>query len=87
METEVETERLLLRVWRPDDLDQLADVFSQEPVWGYPFKRGWTFEETEDFLSRKIDVWHHRCFSQWAVEVKAEAQLIGFLGLASSSPR
>ena len=82
METQVETERLLLRLWRPEDLDQLAHVFSKEPVWRYPFKRGWTREETEDFLSRKIDEWQDRGFSQWAVEAKAENQLIGFLGLA-----
>ena len=82
MGSEVETERLLLRLWRPDDLDQLAHVFSKEPVWRYPFRRGWTGQETEEFLNRKIDEWQHRGFSQWAVEVKAEKQLIGFLGLA-----
>ncbi|HUP86064.1 MAG TPA: GNAT family N-acetyltransferase [Acidimicrobiales bacterium] len=82
MDKELETERLFLRLWRHDDLEQLAQVFAKEPVWRYPFKRGWTREETRDFLSRKIDEWQLRGFSQWAVEVKAETQLIGFLGLA-----
>jgi RimJ/RimL family protein N-acetyltransferase len=82
VQTEVETEQLLLRLWHPDDLDQLARIFANDLVWRYPFKRGWTREETQDFLSRKIDEWQHRGFSQWAVEVKAEAKLIGFLGLA-----
>jgi RimJ/RimL family protein N-acetyltransferase len=89
---DVETERLLLRRWRPDDLDELAAVFAQEPVWRYPFQRGFTRAETKAFLDRKIDEWRDRGFSQWAVEVKeAELQaaglpgagrLIGFLGLA-----
>lgn len=81
MDIEVETERLLLRQWRPDDLDQLTLVFDQEAVWRYPFKRGRTRGETEDFLNRQIDEWQHRGFGQWAVEAKAEAMLIGYLGL------
>lgn len=80
--SEVETERLLLRGWRTDDLDQLEEVFRKEQVWHYPFKRGWSREETDDFLNRKIHEWRDRGWSQWAVEVKATGQLIGFLGLA-----
>lgn len=82
MAQEVETTRLLLRLWRIDDLEPLAEIFAKEPVWRYPFKRGWTLEETRDFLHRKIDEWQDRGFSQWAVEVKGGPQLIGFLGLA-----
>lgn len=80
-EVEVETERLRLRVWSPSDLDSLAEIFRKESVWHYPFQRGWTREETEDFLHRKIDEWEDRGWSQWAVEVKAADELIGFLGL------
>ena len=76
MESEVETERLLLRLWRQDDLDQLAHIFSKEPLWRYPFKRGWSRRETEDFLNRKIGEWQHRGFAQRAVEVKVGNQLM-----------
>ena len=82
VEKEITTERLLLRLWRPQDAEQLAQIFAKEPVWRYPFKRGWTRQETEDFVHRKIEEWHQRGFSQWAVEVKAESRLIGFVGLA-----
>lgn len=82
VEQEVETKRLLLRLWRVDDLEPLAEIFAKEPVWRYPFKRGWTLQETQDFLNRKINEWQDRGFSQWAVEVKGGPQLIGFLGLA-----
>jgi RimJ/RimL family protein N-acetyltransferase len=80
--TDVETERLLLRRWRPTDLDQLAHIFAKEPVWRHPFKRGWSRTETTEFLERKIDEWDTRGDSQWAEEIKDQSQLIGFLGLA-----
>jgi RimJ/RimL family protein N-acetyltransferase len=82
VDKEVETERLLLRLWRTEDLEPLAGIFAKEAVWRYPFKRGWTREETQDFLIRKIDEWQRRGYSQWAVEEKEQAALIGFLGLA-----
>jgi RimJ/RimL family protein N-acetyltransferase len=31
--TELKTERLLLRTWRPGDLDDLARVFADPQVW------------------------------------------------------
>jgi RimJ/RimL family protein N-acetyltransferase len=80
--TDVETERLLLRGWRPDDLDDLAEIFRKEEVWWYPFKRGWGRDETEEFLERRIAEWATRGWSLWAVEVKGERKLIGYLGLA-----
>ena len=47
----VETDRLLLRRWRPDDLEALGRVFAKPEVWWFPFQRGWTADETEAFLT------------------------------------
>jgi hypothetical protein len=44
---ELLTARLLLRRWRPSDLDALAEVFAQREVWEFPFGRGVTRDETE----------------------------------------
>jgi len=77
----VETDRLVLRRWCSDDLDALTRVFAKADVWWFPFKRGWTAEETEAFLNRKLQEWDSRGWSQWAVVDKAEQVLIGFLGL------
>ena len=77
----VETERLLLRSWRVDDLDPLARVFAKPEVWEFPFGRGWSHEETRAFLDRKLDEWATRGWSQWAVIEKSSDTLIGFLGL------
>ena len=77
----VETDRLLLRRWRPDDLEALGRVFAKPEVWWFPFQRGWTADETEAFLWHKLDEWESRGWSQWAVIEKGSDALIGFLGL------
>lgn len=78
----VETERLLLRCWRADDLDALTQVFAEPQVWWFPFHRGWTRRETAGFLDRKLDEWATRGWSHWAVIEKSDAALIGFIGLS-----
>jgi RimJ/RimL family protein N-acetyltransferase len=78
----VETDRLLLRRWHHDDLDALTRVFRKPEVWWFPFKRGWTAEETEVFLGQKLSEWESRGWSQWAVVTKEHRALIGFLGLS-----
>jgi RimJ/RimL family protein N-acetyltransferase len=77
----VETERLLLRRWRADDLDALAAVFAKPEVWRYPFGRGFTTEETASFLERKVEEWDERGWSQWAAVVKDGGPLVGYIGL------
>ena len=79
---QVETERLLLRRWQPGDLEELAGVFQKPQVWWYPFKRGWTAAETEAFLTRQLDEWDTRGWSMWAAVAKADAALIGYVGLS-----
>jgi len=78
----VETERLLLRRWRPDDIDALADIFALPDVWQYPFGRGLTQAESAGFLDRQMDHWETHGFGMWAAELKADRTLIGYIGLA-----
>ena len=80
--TVIETERLVLRTWRTEDSVELAPAFAKPEVWWFPFRRGWTAAETASFVERKIDEWATRGWSQWAVEHKGDARLIGFIGLA-----
>jgi hypothetical protein len=49
------TDRLILRWWTSDDLDALTAIFARPEVWHFPFQRGWSGEETEQFLRRKVD--------------------------------
>ena len=78
----VETRRLVLRRWTPDDLDALVAVFEKPEVWRFPFQRGLTSEETEAFLRRKLAEWESRGWAQWAAVSKEDGALIGFIGLS-----
>jgi RimJ/RimL family protein N-acetyltransferase len=78
----LETDRLLLRPWRPDDIEVLADLFAEPAVWRYPFGRGLTREESERFLERQMDRLATDGFCTWAAELKYHSRLIGYIGLA-----
>ncbi|MCU1489069.1 MAG: acetyltransferase [Acidimicrobiaceae bacterium] len=78
----VRTERLDLRAFRPDDLDVLAEVFSSEAVWRYPFGRGRTLEETADFITRQIEHWDELGFGLWLAVERETERSVGYLGLS-----
>jgi RimJ/RimL family protein N-acetyltransferase len=78
---EIETERLTLRRWRTEDLDDLTAIFTKPEVWWYPHRRGWSSDETKAFLDRRIALWRTRGWTQWAVDHRQDERLIGYLGL------
>ena len=80
--TTVDTERLVLRPWTAADLDPLAAIFAEPAFWHYPFRRGFTREETERFLERQFDHWAEHGFGSWAAELRSSRRLIGYIGLA-----
>jgi RimJ/RimL family protein N-acetyltransferase len=80
----IETARLRLRQFRPDDLDDLALLFSDPDVVrfvgdGKPVGR----EETERALNSIIKHWQAHGFGRWAVVDKKTDNFIGFGGLRS----
>jgi ribosomal-protein-alanine N-acetyltransferase len=77
---ELRTERLVLRRWRPDDLDAYA-VLNADPVVREHFPSTLTREESLDELTRFDDRFDERGYSLWAVEVPGMAAFIGFVGL------
>jgi RimJ/RimL family protein N-acetyltransferase len=85
----IETDRLLLRPWRPaEDLDALAALNADPAVmrWVAP-NRPLRREETADFLDRAIRHWDEHGFGLWAVVPRREADAgcVGFAGLAIPS--
>jgi RimJ/RimL family protein N-acetyltransferase len=76
------TDRLILRWWTPDDLDALTAIFAKPEVWRFPFQRGWSSEETEQFLRHKMDEQLSRGWTQWAVEALDGRRLVGYIGLS-----
>jgi ribosomal-protein-alanine N-acetyltransferase len=81
---QIETERLILRMFRPDDLDELAALFSDPDVVRYvgdgkPVSR----EESDRALQSIINHWQTHGFGRWAVIDKQRQKFIGFGGLRS----
>ena len=81
---EIETERLRLRMFRPDNLDELARLFSDSDVLRYvgdgkPVNR----EETDKALKSIIEHWTSHGFGRWAVIDKNTQEFVGFGGLRS----
>ena len=80
---ELETARLRLRLFRPDDLDELSAITSDPEVMRYigpgtPLTR----EETEFNLTRIIETFRRRGFGRWAVIKKDTGALAGYCGLS-----
>jgi RimJ/RimL family protein N-acetyltransferase len=84
----LETDRLLLRPWRPaEDLDALVALNADADVmrWVTP-NRPLRRDETADFLDRVIRHWDEHGFGLWALTPREEdAECIGFAGLAIPS--
>ena len=85
----IETDRLLLRPWRPaEDLEALAALNADPAVmrWVTP-NRPLRREESADFLDRMVRHWDEHGFGLWAVVPRHEpdAGCVGFAGLAIPS--
>lgn len=81
---EIETSRLRLRLFTPDDLDDLERLFSDPEVMQYlGVEAGKTLsrEETAKALRDFIKGWHERGFGRWAVIHKETNRFIGLCGL------
>lgn len=85
IETTLQTERTVLRMFTPEDLDALASIFGNANVMKYlghdcqPIPR----EETETAILSMIKHWKERNFGRWAVIEKESNRLIGCAGFRS----
>ncbi len=76
----LETERLLLRRLRSDDLDAFAAMNADPEVMRY-FPAPLCRSETEDMMARTDRHFERHGFGWWAVEVPDVAPFAGFVGL------
>lgn len=79
----LETERLRLRVFTPEDLDPMCEITSDPEVMRYighgrPLSR----EETEANLKSIVSAFRRRGFGRWALERKDDGALVGYCGLS-----
>lgn len=79
---DVMTERLELRSFRSEDLDDLAVVFAKPEVWRFPYRRGLSREETAAFLETQLQEWNTCGFGCWIAVERASDRVIGYLGIS-----
>jgi RimJ/RimL family protein N-acetyltransferase len=78
---ELHTERLLLRQWRDEDLEPFAQLNDDPEVMEH-FPRRHPRAESDAFAGRIRAHIDEHGWGLWAVEVRATAEFIGFVGLA-----
>ena len=78
----LETERLVLRPLRHEDLNDLSRLHTEESFWWYPFRRGWTTDETEAFIERTVASYSEDEFGLSAIVVRDSGELAGWAGLS-----
>lgn len=78
---EIETARLLLRMFNPSDLDDLSRIYADEDVMKYLSGHPLTRQETADWLSYFLEGWESYGFGWWAAVLKERGELIGHCGL------
>jgi RimJ/RimL family protein N-acetyltransferase len=79
---EIETERLILRLLRREDLETYAKIMGTRDVgkW-FPKGDGYTHEESEKSLNAILKHWGKHGFGIWAIIDNADRALIGRCGL------
>lgn len=80
----LQTERLLLRTWEPDDAEALFELCSDAEVMLHigtrePYRN---VEEARRFLKWAVDYQKENGFCRWAVVEKAGGEIIGSCGFA-----
>ena len=80
-EVQLETDRLLLRMWREEtDFEPYAEMCADPEVMRYLGGKPFTRLEAWRHMAFIIGHWHLRGYGHWAVEEKATSRLVGRLG-------
>jgi RimJ/RimL family protein N-acetyltransferase len=81
----IATERLLLRPFREDDLDEFAALNADPEVVKYlGAGKPWSREETWMQMAAFLGHWELRGYGLWAVEERSSQKFIGRIGLLNS---
>ncbi len=76
----IETERLFLRLWRPEDA-QAYFLINQDPKVIEFLFGPLTMQQVQDFMAEANRRQQHYGYTLWAAELKATGALLGFIGL------
>lgn len=77
----LETQRLILRMWKEDDLEAYASICADPEVMRY-LGDGKTLNRAETWrqMAMIIGHWHLRGYGIWAVEERETRRLVGRIG-------
>jgi RimJ/RimL family protein N-acetyltransferase len=78
----VETARLVLRTWRPEDRPPFAEINADPEVTEYVAARPLSQEESDALVDRIETSWLHRGYGLYAIESLTSGDLLGFCGLS-----
>jgi RimJ/RimL family protein N-acetyltransferase len=77
----LETDRLILRMWRSDDFEAVARLFGDPEVMRYQGpRRAMTRAESWASFAYSVGHWHLRGFGFWAVVEKESGNFVGRVG-------
>jgi RimJ/RimL family protein N-acetyltransferase len=76
----IETERLILRRWRTDDVESFAAMNADPRVMEF-YPKKLNRAETEKMIDTIEERIERDGFGMWATELRQTGQLIGFIGL------
>lgn len=76
----METDRLVLRSWKPEDLPPFAALNADPQTMKY-FPAPLTQEQTEEFYNRIQTEFQQNGWGLYAVELKEAGEFIGYVGL------
>ena len=77
----LETERLILREFSPDDFEAFAAFMADEDVTRYLTGRPMSRADAWRSLASSIGHWHLRGYGTWAVERKEDKAFMGRVGM------
>lgn len=79
---QLETDRLIMRMWREDDFEAYARICADPEVMRHLNKDGQPLTRPEAWrqLAFLVGHWHLRGYGHWAVEERASGRLVGRIG-------
>ncbi len=81
MQSEIQTERLLLRRWRPEDREPFATMNADPTVMEF-FSKPLAREESDALADRIETFFAEHDYGLWAIEIPSVTPFAGFIGLS-----
>ena len=80
MKDAMETERLVLRMFRDSDTDAYAEMLADPEVMRFLGGKPMSRQEAWRNMAMVLGHWHLRGYGFWAVEEKSDGELVGRVG-------